>query len=424
MSEIYWELDSIVDNLARAHLFLISQRRPANRGEFYGPSHDPWCQFVLTYNVIESIHSLGFPLDSPRLQRALDWMKANVDSVEVLGDSEAVLGKLFLLKSFQYMPGFKNKFKDKLDTLPAFIEKNLKNNKAEMLPFMVLDSFIENELKYEELIKKTFKEIELKLENHKNEIGKLSYAFFLSYKYLKSGCKYDGVLKVNKLSGQMLFNALEANSGYSNIFNESCYCLLNLGRIEVASLNEYKLENHLYLIREWAIKYLANNTNNICYNKNIFNLDFADLSLRNSLPKEIAEAKDKYVNIYMVCIIMRAISESSPDPKQLKLAVAHNQLKIIYENFFDPVYKKFKMAKIFIAILIILLPLFAFNYISFTHINFVVEVKGFIAKIFSSAVRDKLFYWAGGIAAIAAILGFLFVAFKNVLPFVIKKVKR
>jgi len=100
MYEIYWELDSIVDNLARAHLFLVSQRKPDNIGKFYGPSQDPWCQFVLTYNVIESIHSLGFPLDSPRLQRALDWMKANVDSVEMLGESETVLGKLFLQKCY------------------------------------------------------------------------------------------------------------------------------------------------------------------------------------------------------------------------------------------------------------------------------------------------------------------------------------
>ena len=417
MAELFGELDSIVDDIASALLSLMDQRKTGDNSEYYGPSNDPWCQFVLTYNVIETIHSLGYPLDSPRLKRALDWMEYNADHVERLGKSEEILGKLFLLKSFQYLPGFKDKFKEKLSSLQAFIEDNLKNENAKMLPFMALDSFMENELKYENLIKNIFREIEGNLENFKFKIGRLSYAFYLSCRYLNIIQNFDLFLRVKDKSGKMLFKALEANRDYSSYFNESCYCLLNLGRIESSILKEYHLENHFHYIREWAKKHLSKSTKKISYHKNVFNIDLSDSRIRGSLPKEIANTKDKYVNIYLLCIILRALAESSPDPKHLKIAVAHNQLKILYELFFDPVYKKFKRAKILIVLLGIIIILFTFDCISFSNTEFIVLTNNLLNKLMSNTVRDKMFHWAGGITAI----GGIFVVFKRyILPFAMK----
>ena len=351
-------------------------------------------------------------------------MEYNADHVEGLGDNEEILGKLFLLKSFQYLPGFKDKFKDKLDVLKAFVEKNLKNDEAKMLPFMVLDSFIENELKYEELIIKIFTEIDNNLEKYKYDVGKLSYALYLSYNYIKSGQNHDIVLSVNNKSAEMLFGALEANKDYSSIFNDSCYCLFNLGRIDSLFLKKHKLENYFYFIREWGKKYLANNTSEISYNKNKFSIYFSDEKFKKTLPPELANAKDKYVNIYMLCILLRALAESSPDPKHLKIAVAHNQLKILYEQFFDPVYKKFKVARVVIVILLITILLFAFDFISFSHVNFVIQVKSIMASILSSDVIDKLYHHAGGITAIITAIVMLVAFFKFFLPFARKKSKR
>lgn len=411
MPEIYWELDSFVDNIARAHLYLISQRSVCNSGEFYGPLQDPWCQFVLTYNVIESIHSLGFPLDSPRLKRALSWMKANVESIEMLGESETVLGKLFLLKSFQYMPGFKDKFKNHIDTLPAFIQKNINNQDAEMLPFMVLDSFIESDLRYEDIIKMAFEKIECDLKSEFLDIGKLSYAFFLSYKYLNLDCEYEVIKNVNKLSAESLLVTLNKTTNFSAIFNEACYCLLNMGRIDNSVLSAFKLDNHFYILREWAIKYLAQNTNKICYNKNRFELVHSNL--QNTLPKEIAKSNIKYINIYKICIIVRAISESSLDPKQLKIAVAHNQLKIIYEKCYDPIYLRYKILRFLFMFLLMFTVLFAFDFIKVPNIDIFYGLINSTLEVCNDSTRDKLFHWAGGITAILAIYNLSIKRIKN-----------
>lgn len=400
MSEKYWKLDELATSLSKAHLFIVENRCVDNNGEFYGSEGNPWSQFVLTYNVIEAMHSLGFPLDSPRLSKALDWLKENVNSVEKIGKAENILGNLFLLKSFQYMPGFKERFSEKLATIPSFIKKNLSNrDKAKMLPFMSLDSALFNDIKYKTIVEEIFVEIEKRLPIYENAIRELSYAFYLASKYLEKEFNSDAILRVQKKAAELLETELEKQQdNFSSVFYQSYNCLLNLGRLDIKILKEYELFDDFILLRDWATKYF------ISYIKSIHH--FSKISFRNAkiteneirdLPEDLIEMEDRNKHLYKTCVMMHALAKSSEKIKELQLSVAHCQLKYIYELFLDPLKVNFSRLRYLTISLLIILLLYVLHILIPMAIE---NITGNKASISIIKLISTIFWYASGITAI------------------------
>lgn len=422
MSDQYWELDDLANSIAKAHFVMINQRRVNENGEYYG-SHDgdPFSQITLTYNIIEAIHSLGFPLDSPRLSKALNWLKKTAFTLGIKNNLKpdnagATIAKLFLLKSFQYMPGFEQLYSVELGNIPSFIRRNLNNDEAKMLPYMALDSVLFNNKKYRDILEEILLEIENRLPACENSIIELSYTFYLSSHYIKKGFTLINLPKIQEASANKLAKRLNKLQGnYFQEFYGSCYCLLNIGRIERDTLKSFNLLDDFIMLREQVKNYFISYLEDI-FNSGMFlpkNLELKQC-YREGLPKEIKNLSDEDIHLYAISILMRSLAKTSDHTKELQIAVAHSQLKTIYEVFYDPL--KYEFARLrYLSIGLIIFIIFYFLYQFFPLM--IGYLTGHKVSANFKKYTDIIFGFASGLAGLSTI----FVVIKNQFKSIISK---
>ena len=315
----YWYISDAGELLSRCDLRLIDLR---NSDDSYGSCDSVDVKFILSVNVVQALHQLGFPLDSPRLMNCLTWIKENATKT-----NNVHLGRIFRLMTHRHFPNQGLCLDEDWEYLEALVTGNsfvdcgvLRGNPT--FPLMALD-ILATKVHSESLASGLLSYVDSNRRDFMSSGADASYLAYVSYLHSAKSS--------SSLPSQLSEAALTKMGSYfdSGLWDRSVvktgYCALNLSRLPKPLLDRHQLTNKVQLCRQTVGDFVRR-----------MELDAVEMS---EVPLELAAFPDAK-EIYSLSVFIRGLV-SGENVERRQLDFAHALLRNIYINLYDPVSARY-----------------------------------------------------------------------------------